>query len=197
MNKKDVIEFFDSRSSSWDKEMETDDYKMNQILDAAQIKSGKSVLDIACGTGVMIDYYIKRNVSDVTGVDISSKMIEIAENKFRKYDNINFICCDAETYRFNQKYDSIMVFNAFPHFVNPKALIKNLVNAVKSGGTVTVAHDRGRKSLDNHHKSVHASKISNGLMSEDDLEKIFVMAGITDIYKKSTDDIYIVSGKKI
>ena len=102
MNKKDVIEFFDSRSSSWDKEMETDDYKMNQILDAAQIESGKSVLDIACGTGVMIDYYIKRNVSDVTGVDISSKMIEIAENKFRKYDNINFICCDAETYRFNQ-----------------------------------------------------------------------------------------------
>ena len=100
-------------------------------------------------------------------------MIEIAENKFRKYDNINFICCDAETYRFNQKYDSIMVFNAFPHFVNPKALIKNLVKAVKSGGTVTVAHDRGRKSLDNHHKSVHASKISNGLMSEDDLEKIF------------------------
>lgn len=52
MNKKDVIEFFDSRSSSWDKEMETDDYKMNQILDAAQIESGKSVLDIACGTGV-------------------------------------------------------------------------------------------------------------------------------------------------
>lgn len=72
MNKKDVIEFFDSRSSSWDKEMETDDYKMNQILDAAQIKSGKSVLDIACGTGVMIDYYIKRNVFDVTG-DICSK----------------------------------------------------------------------------------------------------------------------------
>ena len=47
MNKKDVIEFFDSRSLSWDKEMETDDYKMNQILDAAQIENGKSVLDIA------------------------------------------------------------------------------------------------------------------------------------------------------
>lgn len=34
-------------------------------------------------------------------------------------------------------------------------------------------------------------------MSENDLEKIFVMAGIEDIYKKSTDDIYIVSGKKV
>lgn len=197
MDKKDVIEFFDSRSSSWDKEMETDDYKMNQILDAAQIKSGKSVLDIACGTGVMIDYYIKRNVSDVTGIDISSKMIEIAENKFRKYDNINFICEDAEEYNFKNQYDCIMVFNAFPHFPNPKVLIKNLAKAVKLGGTVTVAHDRGRISLDNHHKSVQAGKISNGLMSEDDLEKIFVMAGLMDIYKKSNDDIYIVSGKKV
>ena len=147
MNKKDVIEFFDSRSSSWDKEMETDDYKMNQILDAAQIESGKSVLDIACGTGVMIDYYIKRNVSDVTGVDISSKMIEIAENKFKKYDNINFICCDAETYRFNQKYDSIMVFNAFPHFVNPKALIKNLVKAVKSAVLLPLHTTEAEKAL--------------------------------------------------
>lgn len=60
----------------------------------------KSVLDIACGTGVMIDYYIERNVSKVTGVDISSKMIEIARNKFKKYDFINFLCEDAEEFNF-------------------------------------------------------------------------------------------------
>ena len=72
--------------------MEKDDSKMNEILDVAKISSGKSVLDIACGTGVMIDYYIERNVSKVTGVDISSKMIEIARNKFKKYDFINFLC---------------------------------------------------------------------------------------------------------
>ena len=46
--------------------MEKDDSKMNEILDVAKISSGKSVLDIACGTGVMIDYYIERNVSKVT-----------------------------------------------------------------------------------------------------------------------------------
>ena len=76
MNKKDVIEFFDSRSLSWDKEMETDDYKMNQILDAAQIENGKSVLDIACGTGVMIDYYIKRNVEENISVKKIRKIIK-------------------------------------------------------------------------------------------------------------------------
>lgn len=99
---------------------------MNEILDVAKISSGKSVLDIACGTGVMIDYYIERNVSKVTGVDISSKMIEIARNKFKKYDFIDFLCEDAEEFNFKNQYDRVMVFNAFPHFPNPKALIKNL-----------------------------------------------------------------------
>ena len=196
MDKNEVISFFDIHSTTWDENMEKDDSKMNEILDVAKISSGKSVLDIACGTGVMIDYYIERNVSKVTGVDISSKMIEIARNKFKKYDFINFLCEDAEEFNFKNQYDRVMVFNAFPHFPNPKALIKNLAKAVKSGGTVTVANDRGRKDLDNHHKSVQASKISNGLISENALEEIFKSAGLVNIYKKATEDIYIVSGVK-
>ena len=195
-DKNEVIKFFDIHSATWDENMEKDDNKMNEILDAAKITSGKSVLDIACGTGVMIDYYIERNVSKITGVDISKKMIEIAKDKFKKYDFIDFLCEDAEEYHFKNQYDCAMVFNAFPHFSNPEALIKNLAKATKSGGTVTVAHDRGRKDLDNHHKSVQASKISNGLISENALEEIFKSLGLVDIYKKATKDIYIVSGKK-
>ena len=92
MDKNEVISFFDIHSTTWDENMEKDDSKMNEILDVAKISSGKSVLDIACGTGVMIDYYIERNVSKVMGVDISNKMIEIARNKFKKYDFIDFLC---------------------------------------------------------------------------------------------------------
>lgn len=91
MDKNEVISFFDIHSTTWDENMEKDDSKMNEILDVAKISSGKSVLDIACGTGVMIDYYIERNVSKITGVDISSKMIEVARNKFKKYDFIDFL----------------------------------------------------------------------------------------------------------
>lgn len=59
MDKNEVISFFDIHSTTWDENMEKDDSKMNEILDVAKISSGKSVLDIACGTGVMIDYYMK------------------------------------------------------------------------------------------------------------------------------------------
>ena len=102
MDKNEVISFFDIHSTTWDENMEKDDSKMNEILDVEKISSGNSVLDIACGTGVMIDYYIERNVSKVTGVDISSKMIEIARNKFKKYAFIDFLCEDAEEFNFKK-----------------------------------------------------------------------------------------------
>ncbi len=196
MDKKEVIKFFDERSEIWDDEMIKDDNKMNEILDSAKVCENKSILDIACGTGVMIDYYIKRNAGEIVGVDISSKMIDIAKDKFKSYDNISFICCDAENYNFDKQFDSAIIFNAFPHFVNPNDLIKNLYKAVKIGGTLTVAHDRGRKQIDLHHDEVKASKISNGLMSANDLEKIFINASFKETYTKSTDDIYIVTGIK-
>ena len=76
----------------------------------------------------MIDYYIERNVSKVTGVDISSKMIEIARNKFKKYDFIDFLCEDAEEFNFKNQYDRVMVFNAFPHFPNPLKILQKPLN---------------------------------------------------------------------
>lgn len=195
MNKEAVIKFFDKCSSNWDKNMITDDYKMNEILNSAKIKEGMSVLDIACGTGVMFSYYKKRGVKSITGVDISGEMIKICQSKYKEQNEINVICADAESYHFKNTYDACMVFNAFPHFVNPYDLISNLCSSIKTGGTLTVAHDRGRKELDIHH-SKYASDISNGLMSETELGELFKNAGLKNIYTKATSSIYIVSGTK-
>lgn len=195
MDKKAIVNFFDECSKNWDARMITDDNKMNEIMDTAGVSSGKSILDIACGTGVMFNYYLSRNVSHITGVDISSKMIEICEDKFSDNDKIDVVCDDADTMTFDGNYDCCVVFNAFPHFVDPKALIDNLYTSVKKGGTLTIAHDRGRKALDIHH-SGEANPYSNGLMSEDDLEQIFINCGFTSTTKHATDEIYIVSGVK-
>lgn len=195
MDKKEIIDFFDKCSEFWDANMITDDNKMNMIMDAAGIKQGVEVLDIACGTGVMMNYYLGRDVSHVTGVDISSEMIKIAKEKFSGNDKIDLICGDADTITFNEKYDCCMIFNAFPHFIDPEKLIANLRKSIKDGGFLTIAHDRGRASLDLHHKG-KASKVSCGLMSEDILEKIFIKYKFSNIFKKADDEIYIVSGVK-
>ena len=88
-----------------------------------------------------------------------------------------------------------MVYNAFPHFPNPAKLIEALASHLKDGGRLTVAHSMSRKQLDSHH-SGPAAKVSNGLMSEDDLAKLFGAYFEVDV-KVSNDQMYIVSGRKV
>jgi ubiquinone/menaquinone biosynthesis C-methylase UbiE len=88
MDKKAVSAFFDSLADSWDDDMIKIQWKIDKILDVAEVTEGKTVLDVACGTGVLIPDYLKRNVEKCVAVDISERMIEIAKIKFSQNDNI-------------------------------------------------------------------------------------------------------------
>ena len=172
MDKQAVIEFFDRCAPTWDAGMIKSDAIIGKILDNAEVDAGMDILDVACGTGVMFDYYLARNAASVTGIDISPEMAKIAGAKYADNPKVQIICGDVETADFGKKFDRIVVYNAFPHFPNPKRLIKLLAGLLKEDGRLTVAHGQSREAIDNHH-SGSASKVSNGLMSADSLKKIF------------------------
>ena len=172
MNKQDVIAFFDRCAPSWDAEMIKNDEIIGKILDNAEVAAGMDVLDVACGTGVMFDYYLKRGVASVTGIDISPEMARIAKSKYSETANVQVICGDVEEVKFDKKFDRIVVYNAFPHFPKPKRLIKILSGLLKEDGRLTIAHGQSREAIDGHHQG-SASKVSNGLMSADSLKKLF------------------------
>lgn len=172
MNKQDVIDFFDRCAPTWDAEMIKSDKIINRILDNAEVEEGMDILDVACGTGVMFPYYLERKVTSVTGIDISPEMAKLAAAKSEKQPQITVICGDVEELSSDRKFDRIVVYNAFPHFPDPNRLIKKLSTLLKEGGKLTVAHGASREVIDNHHKGP-AGKVSNGLMTADELKKIF------------------------
>ena len=171
IDKNEVIAFFDSWAPGWDAGMVCDDRVIETILDNAGVHAGSRVLDVACGTGVLIPYYLQRDVASVAGVDISPNMIGIARSKFSQ-QHVQFICADAETASFGTGFDSIVIYNAFPHFSNPERLLKNLCSMLGPGGILTVAHGMSREKINSHH-SGSASLISNGLPEADDLAALF------------------------
>lgn len=193
MNKQDVIDFFDKCAVHWDEHMVKNEDVIHKILDNAEVFEGKNILDVACGTGVLFDDYLKRDVASVTGIDISPEMARLAKSKFTQ-DNVNVICGDVENMDYEMLFDCIVVYNAFPHFPDPDALIKKLSSMLKPGGILTVAHGMSRKMLDKHH-SGSASKVSNRLMSEDELAEIFGKY-LTVTVKISDDTMYQVVGIK-
>ena len=194
MNKQDVIDFFDRCAPSWDAEMIKNDRIIEKILDNAEIEAGQDILDVACGTGVMIPYYLERGVASVTGIDISPEMAKIAQEKFAGESRVQILCADAEEACFEKKFDRIVVYNAFPHFPKPKRLIKILAGLLKEGGRLTIAHGMSREAIDGHHQG-SASKVSNGLMSAENLKKLFDPHFAVEVMI-SNSRMYQVSGVK-
>ena len=167
MDKQSVIEFFDRLAPQWDAEMIRSDEIIDIILDNAGVKEGKDVLDVACGTGVLIPDYLKRNAASVTAIDISPKMAELARKIFPQ-EKVEILC---------------------------ERLIVRLTSLIKPGGIVTVAHGMSREKIDGHHSGM-ASKVSRSLMSAEDLAAIF-SRGLTVTTVLSNDRMYQVAGKKV
>lgn len=190
MDTKDIIEYFDRLAPVWDDAMIRNEPVISTILDCAGIQSGIDVLDVACGTGVLFPDYLDRGVTSLAAIDISPKMAGIAQSKF---PDVDVICGDVMTASFLCRFDSIVVYNAFPHFTDPEGLIRVLSTMLNPHGRLTIAHGMSREALNLHHRG-RAQKVSTELMHEDQLEELMSRWLRVDI-KISDNEKYIVSGQ--
>ena len=85
IEKKDIIEYFDLHASHWDEELIRNDNIIEKILDNAEVCEGKTVLDVATGTGVLINDYLSRNVSSICAIDISPRWFPYVTANFPKW----------------------------------------------------------------------------------------------------------------
>ena len=193
IEKSAVIDFFNVCAPSWDAETVRSERIIHCILDNAAVREGSRVLDVACGTGVLIPDYLKRNAASVTAVDISPNMIDIAKRKFT-HESVRFLCCDAESAEVGTDFSAIIVYNAFPHFSNGAHLIARLADFLAPGGILTVAHGMSRAALDQHHAG-SARKVSAGLMPAEQMADIFQrFLEVTTVI--SDDEMYQVCGRR-
>ena len=191
MEQQDVIRFFDRCAPSWDVGLVRNEAVISAILDNAGVQAGTDVLDVACGTGVLFPDYLKRGVASLTAIDISPEMVKLAR---QKYPKVCVLCGDVEQTVFDQCFDVIMIYNAFPHFPDPARLIGRLARWVKPGGRLSVAHGMSREML-NHHHSGTASRVSVDLLAENELAALF--APYFDVDTVISDErMYQVAGRK-
>jgi len=95
-----------------------------------------SVLDIGCGTGTQCGDIANR-VSQVTGIDISSKLLAIAEQRMaeRNVDNVEFVQTSVFDERFQpNSFDVVMAFYVLHFIEDIDAAIKRVHELLKPDG---------------------------------------------------------------
>ena len=93
-------------------------------------KEGTQVLDLGCGTGNHAIILSKRGFQ-VTGVDQSASMVEIASKKAKAQNvtNVEFLHSDIANFRSNTDYDgAVMMFAVLSYLTENKVLIESLKN---------------------------------------------------------------------
>ena len=194
MTQAEVIQFFDRAAPTWDAELIVSPPVVEKILDAARVTPGKTILDVACGTGVLLPRYLERRAASVTAIDISPEMARLCAEKFPD-PSVEVLCGDAETYPFAHTFDCVMVYNAFPHFPDPERLIGRLSALVSPGGTLTIAHGMPRSEIDRRHEGP-ARHVSRPLLPLEELRTLMARY-LTVTTAVSDETMYQVTGLRL
>lgn len=132
------IKFWDKIAAQFDKRAKHFEEDYNRTLENTKkyLTASDIVLDYGCATGqVAID--ISDKVKEIHGIDISSKMIDLARKKSseRGIKNVDF----AQALIFDEQlrkesFDMVLALNILHFFEDPGAVIRRINELLKPGG---------------------------------------------------------------
>lgn len=96
--------------------------------------ASSSVLDCGCGTGRFSQLFSERG-ADVTGIDASPKMLELAA---RRAPKASFQMGDVTNLPFQAEFDIVICSQVLTHLHEYERPLRAMRRAVKSGGVVIV-----------------------------------------------------------
>lgn len=109
-----------------------------QTLKAIELGVGKSILDIGCGVGQFTPMFLGK-FKRVVGLDPSEEYLKVARKKAKKADyNIEYLVGFGETFKLNEKFDTITMNMLLEHVDNPIALLKNCKKHLAKRGRILV-----------------------------------------------------------
>ncbi|XP_023954304.1 ubiquinone biosynthesis O-methyltransferase, mitochondrial [Bicyclus anynana] len=106
--------------------------------------SNKKILDVGCGGGILSEA-IARLGANVTGIDASSELIELASDHCKLDPKLvdnrpSYHCTTIEEHSqsFPDHYDAVVASEVIEHVANKELFVSSLVRAVKPGGKLFV-----------------------------------------------------------
>lgn len=138
-----VPRFFDKTALTYDKIVQwttfgKDKYWKDEIV--KKIPPSDSILDLACGTGILTRKIAQKFPNaKIVGIDVSESYLEVAKIKSKLEQNISFVRQDAEKLNLNSKFDCI-TSSYISKYCSPKVLIESCLKHLKPGAKI-ILHD--------------------------------------------------------
>ena len=134
MTPREIAKSYDQLAEQWNSDEFPRDNGIEQHKRAvAFLKERRHALDIGCGSsGRIIDLLINDGF-EVEGLDVSSRMIELAK---QRHLNVTFHHADICAWEFTRKYDFISAWDSIWHLplVQQEPVLKKILHGLTSDG---------------------------------------------------------------
>jgi demethylmenaquinone methyltransferase / 2-methoxy-6-polyprenyl-1,4-benzoquinol methylase len=115
-----------------------------RVVELAALKPGDRALDLCCGTGD-IAFALAQRGAEMTGLDFSEKMLEVAKSRSRKSEvrsqkeNPQFIQGDAQQIPFpDNSFDIVTVGYGLRNLASWQKGLEEMIRVAKPGGRIVV-----------------------------------------------------------
>ncbi len=147
-------------------------YKSMFDLFCRKLKSGSSVLDLGCGSGIPVTRELVKKGFRVTGVDISDTMIKVAR---RNVPQAKYVRSSMTDIKFNGKFDGIVSSYSMIclDVKNFKKSSRKIAAALKPGGFFFLALNEPSSSGDGGFEKVIGQRMYVRSYTEKEIRFIF------------------------
>lgn len=106
-------------------------FKVDSCLENVR---GNSLLDLACGDGLMTEMFARR-MSRVVGVDANGKILADAK---KRLPDVEFHESLVEDLELTEKFDTVTMLDLLEHVIDPIALLKKAASFLNDDGVLIV-----------------------------------------------------------
>lgn len=140
--KKNSRKVFNSIAEDYDKgEIEEPFRCYKDIITECSKYQNKKILDVGCGTGIVLKELLKLNHNfELYGIDLSSKMISLAKKRLE--EEVCLVRSDAEKIPYSENtFDLIICAHSFHHYPNPKKVLAEIRRVLKPKGILILVEN--------------------------------------------------------
>ncbi len=194
-----VRDFFNNRADSWDTKIADDPKRVSEgIIRGLGISKGSRVLDVGCGTGLIIPWLLEETGENghVTALDIAERMLMVAREKYNK-PNLEYVHADIASAPFpDGSFDEVICHNCFPHIAYKDIAVRQIFRILKPGGRVTICHNESREAVNELHSLIGQEVGMDMIPDAEELTCMFRSAGFVRVSVCDGDEMFVLEGRK-
>ena len=178
-------EYFHALATGWDEKVGNNGArreKLRSVFELIGIRPGDRVLDVGCGTGVLLRFIEEKTGPEgrILALDPAAGMIDRAMELHREFGNIEYMVAFIEDAALpDGGFDVALCYAVLPHLDDIPRSLGALFRSLAPGGLLYIFHPDDTRTLNAFHAGLNAPVNHDMLPEEEALRALLVKAGFT------------------